>query len=292
MSGEGGQRLNTAAGAASEEPAAGGIDGTDLSIGYPAGRKSVVVCPQVRIPQGKISVLIGPNGSGKSTLLKAMARQLPLEKGVICLDRADVRSLTARQLARRLGILFQENVTPNDLTVEELAYYGRHPHRRLFDPLTPADQEAVENALRRSGADKLRGCLVNQLSSGQKQLAWIALLLAQSPDYLFLDEPTTFLDLAHQFEVMELVRSINRELGCTVVLSVHDLNLAAKYADYLLVVKEGAIVAHGAPLDVLTAERLRDVFEVETKVMLDEQTNTLYCLPLGRRVQISEGIHE
>ena len=232
-------------------------------------------------------MLIGPNGSGKSTLLKTLARQLVPEQGTVYLDGQDVSKLSGREFALRLGILFQENVAPNDLTVEELTYHGRYPHRRLFESIRPEDRQAVEQALELCGAQALRQRPISQISSGQKQLAWIAMLIAQSPDYLFLDEPTTYLDLAHQFDVMNLVRRLNRELGNTIVISVHDLNLAARYADHVFALREGRIVASGPPQEVLTVEILRAVFDVETRVIRDP-AGELHCLPIGRASSLED----
>ncbi len=259
-----------------------GLAGSGLVVRYQKHQTPVIDGQSVTIPSGKISVFVGPNGSGKSTLLKALARQLSPEDGSVILDGRDIATLPAREVARRLGILFQENVAPNDLTVEELAYHGRYPHRRIFESITEEDRNAVTEALRMAGADKLRNRPVSQLSAGQKQLAWIAMLLAQAPHYLFLDEPTTFLDLAHQFDVMELVRRLNRELGKTILLVVHDLNLAARYADHVFALREGRIVASGTPSEVFTADTLRDVFEVEAQILRDETSGTLCCIPTGR----------
>lgn len=259
-----------------------GMGAINLTVRYQKERPPAVVGQSVAIPAGGISVFIGPNGSGKSTLLKALARQLLPESGVVILDGHDIATLTAREIALRLGILFQENTAPHDLTVEELAYHGRYPHRRLFESLTPEDRAAVEKALELCGATPLRHLPISQISSGQKQLAWIAMLLAQSPHYLFLDEPTTFLDLAHQFDVMNLVRRLNRELGNTIVISVHDLNLAARYADRIFALRDGKVVAAGAPEEVLTEQTLRAVFDVESRIYRDEATGALHCLPIGR----------
>jgi len=259
-----------------------GLAGTGLVVRYHKHQPPVVAGQSVTIPTGKITVFVGPNGSGKSTLLKALARQLTPEDGSVILDGRDIATLPAREVARRLGILFQENMAPNDLTVEELAFHGRYPHRRIFESVTEEDRRAVAEALCLAGARDLRNRPVSQLSAGQKQLAWIAMLLAQAPQYLFLDEPTTFLDLVHQFDVMELVRRLNREQGKTVLLVVHDLNLAARYADHVFALREGRIVASGTPAEVFTAATLRDVFEVEAQIIRDEASGTLWCMPTGR----------
>lgn len=258
------------------------LTGESLSIRYRKDQAPVIAEASITIPTGKVSVLIGPNGSGKSTLLKALARQLDLEHGHVVLDGKDVAAYSARDLARCLGILFQENLAPNDLTVEELIYHGRYPHRHLFESMTDADHTAVEKAMRLACLESLRHRMVNQLSSGQRQLAWIGMLLAQETQYLFLDEPTTFLDLAHQFDVMDLIRRLNEELGKTIVLVVHDLNLAARYGDCIFAMRAGQIVASGSPEEVLTSETLCEVFEVEARCGRDNETGTLFCLPMGK----------
>lgn len=264
------------------------LGGADLTIGYQKERPPVIVGQNIEIPVGRISMLIGPNGSGKSTLLKTLSRQIQPRGGFVIMDGRNLASMGVREIARTLGILFQENNAPNDLTVEELVYHGRYPHRRLFDALSPEDRFAVEQALALSGADRLRHRPISQISSGQKQLAWIAMLLAQSPHYLFLDEPTTYLDLPHQFDVMNLVRRLNRELGNTIVITMHDLNLAARYGDHIFALHEGRIVAAGRPEEVLTTQTLRTVFDVESRLFRDEQTGSLHCVPIGRRPPGSE----
>lgn len=260
-----------------------GLSGAGLTIRYEKDRPAVISGQTIMIPPGKVSIFIGPNGCGKSTLLKALARQLAPESGALLLDGRDIAEMSGREIALRLGILFQENSAPNDITVEELACHGRYPHRRLFEALTADDMAAVVKALDLCGATALRDRPVSQISSGQKQLAWIAMLLAQAPHYLFLDEPTTFLDMAHQFDVMNLVRKLNRELGNTIVISVHDLNLAARYADCIFAMRDGRIVASGTAEDVLTVETLGAVFDVETRIYRDMETGALHCMPIGRR---------
>lgn len=261
---------------------ADGLSGRHLTVRYQSKRPPVISDQSVTIPTGKITAFIGPNGSGKSTLLKTLARQLQPDAGIVILDGREIRSLSGGHLARRLGMLFQENTAPSDLTVEELTCHGRYPHRRLFESLTPDDAVAIERALELSGAVHLRHRPISQLSSGQKQLAWIAMLLAQSPAYMFLDEPTTFLDMAHQFDVMDLIRRLNTQLGTTVVISVHDLNLAARYAHHILAIREGTVVAAGSPSEVLTVDILRRVFEVEANIINDPTVGGIHCIPLGR----------
>ncbi|HTI99668.1 MAG TPA: ABC transporter ATP-binding protein [Dongiaceae bacterium] len=259
-----------------------GLTGERLCVRYHARQPFVLNEVSLAIPPGKISAFIGPNGSGKSTLLKTLARQLKPESGRVLLDGADLAQFAPRQLAQRIGILFQENIAPGDLTVERLVYHGRYPHRKLFEPLTAEDHEAVAKALRLTGVAALRERRVSHLSSGQRQLSWVAMLLAQAPDCLFLDEPTTFLDLAHQFDVMDCLQRLNRQLGQTIVLVVHDLNLAARYADRLFALRDGRLVATGPPAEVLTPETIRRVFDVETRVLDDGPQGLRFCLPVKK----------
>ena len=265
-----------------------GLRGERLTVRYDRSLPLVLDGQSIAVPVGRIVALVGPNGSGKSTLLKALARQLCPQDGRVVLDGRDAAALTRLAFARRVGMLFQENTAPSGLSVEDLAYYGRHAHLRLFDALSPADHEAVERALLLAGVAALRDAPVQQLSAGQRQLAWIAMALAQETQYLFLDEPTTFLDLAHQFEIMDLLRTLNREHGKTVILVVHDLNLAARYADHLFALREGRIVASGPIGEVFTAATIRRVFDVEARVLRDPEGGFPYCLPLGQVAPATE----
>jgi iron complex transport system ATP-binding protein len=258
------------------------LSGEQLRVRYDPRESLVIDGESIRISIGKITALIGPNGSGKSTLLKTLARQVTPEAGRVILDGNDVVTMPSVELARKLGILFQENVAPGDLTVEELVFHGRHPHRRLFESLTPEDATAVDEALRLADLDDLRHRQISHLSAGQRQLAWIAMAVAQAPHYLFLDEPTTFLDLAHQFDVMDLIRRLNRELGKTIVLAVHDLNLVARYADHVFALRDGKIITSGTPTELLTVEILRQIFDVETKIIRGEAHETFFCVPIKK----------
>ncbi len=264
------------------EPASRAIAAEDLCVRYDPRFPAVLNGASLRIAEGKITVLIGPNGSGKSTLLKTLARQLEPESGRVILNGRDIRSVPSRELAKSLGILFQEHHAPGDLTVEELVFHGRYPYGGLFQSLTQIDLEAVEEALQLTDLLALRHRPLSELSGGQRQLAWIAMALAQEPRYLFLDEPTTFLDLAHQFDLMDLIRRLNRNSGKTVILVLHDLNLAARYADSIVAMRHGRIVASGAPDEVLTTEILRTVFDVEARIIRDEANRILFCLPEKR----------
>ncbi len=246
--------------------AASELVGEDLAIGYPTTSEPVVECDTVVVPRGEVTALVGPNGSGKSTLLKSMANQLAPESGHVLLDGEQVQSLDSKQLARRLGLLSQENESPGSLTVEDLVYHGRYPHRGFFESVTEEDNAAVDRAIDLAGVDHLRDQELRNLSGGQKQLAWIAMVLAQDTDVLLLDEPTTFLDLHHQLRVMDVVQTLNRERDVTVGVVLHDIAQAARFADNLIAMRDGEMYDWGPPTDVVTEELLADVFRVDATV--------------------------
>jgi iron complex transport system ATP-binding protein len=245
--------------------------GEDLVVGYPSGDEPVIDGESIRVTPGEVTALVGPNGSGKSTLLKALADQLALDAGTIHLDGTTVHDLSTNELARKLGLLSQENVSPDSISVERLVEHGRYPHRSFFDSLTDADRQAIDRAISLAGIDHLREREVGSLSGGQKQLVWITMVLAQETDVLLLDEPTTFLDLHHQLEVMEIIETLRDESDITVVLVLHDIDQAARYADHVVALKEGAIHTRGSPEEVITEELLADVFEVDARVELTER---------------------
>jgi len=246
--------------------------GEDLAISYPATDEPVVECETVVLPAGEITAIVGPNGSGKSTILKAMANQLSPDAGRVMLDGQQVQSLGSKRLARKLGLLSQENDSPGTFTVEDLAYHGRYPHRGFFDSLSAEDHEAVDRAIALAGVDHLRDTEMANLSGGQKQLAWIAMILAQNTDVLLLDEPTTFLDLHHQLRVMEVVRTLNDEAGVTVGIVLHDVGQAARFADNIVAMCDGEPYDWGPPTDVVTEDLLAEVFQVNASVDADSDT--------------------
>ena len=259
-----------------------GIAARDIVVRYERSREPVLENQSLDILPGKINVLIGPNGCGKSTLLKAMARQLRLASGTITIDKRDITTMSSLELASRVGILFQENIAPNDLTVQELIYYSRYAKLKLFESLKEADHAAVERAMEKTNTLRWRDRLIRELSSGQRQLVWIALLLAQESTYLFLDEPTTFLDMANQMEVLDCVSRLNRELGNTVVMSIHDLNMAILFADWIFVMKDGKVVSCGKPKDIITAELIQYAFGVDVRVV-DNGDGQVYCIVKRKR---------
>jgi len=238
----------------------------DLAVGYPSTDGPVVDCETLHLPAGEVTALIGPNGSGKSTLLKTVAGQLAPDRGTALVDGEAVHELGSTELARRLGLLAQENTAPGSVTVEELAYHGRYPHRGFFEPVDDDDHRAVERALSLTGVEHLRDEPVGNLSGGQKQLAWVAMVLAQETDVLLLDEPTTFLDLRHQLEVLQVVRTLVAERDVTVGVVLHDVARAARFADNVIALADGALYDWGPPGEVITEQLLAEVFGVDAAV--------------------------
>lgn len=219
------------------------------------------------VPTGRMTAVVGPNGSGKSTLLRGMSRLLTPQSGRVLLDGKDIHQLPARELARQLGVLPQGPVTPEGITAAELVSRGRHPHRGLFARLTTEDQQAIDDALAAVELAELRDRPVDHLSGGQRQRVWIAMVLAQGTQHLLLDEPTTYLDLAHAVDVMNVVHAAAHSAGRTVVTVLHDLTLAARYADHLVVMGDGRIAAQGVPGEVLSEQLLADVFGLRATVV-------------------------
>ena len=246
--------------------------GEDLAIGYPTTDEPVVECERVLLPAGEVTALVGPNGSGKSTLLKTMADQHQPDDGRILLDGERIQSFGSKELAREMGLLSQENESPGTITVEDLVYHGRYPHRGFFESVTDADQAAVDRAIDLAGVDHLRDSEMSNLSGGQKQLAWIAMVLAQETDVLLLDEPTTFLDLHHQLRVLSVVRTLNQEEDVTVGIVLHDIGQAARFADNLIAMQDGSLYDWGPPTEVVTEQLLADVFRVDASVDSESPT--------------------
>jgi iron complex transport system ATP-binding protein len=238
----------------------------NITLGY-AADEPVVAGLSLEVPAGRMTAVVGPNGSGKSTLLRGMSRLLKPSGGRVLLDGKDIHQLPARELARQLGVLPQGPVTPEGITAAELVSRGRHPHRGMFARLTPEDQQAIDDALDAVELAELRDRPVDQLSGGQRQRVWIAMVLAQGTPHLLLDEPTTYLDLAHAVDVMNVVHAAAHTSGRTVITVLHDLTLAAQYADHLVVMGEGKIAAQGRPVDILDEKLLADVFGLRATVV-------------------------
>ena len=249
--------------------------GEDLELRYPTSEEPVVDCARLDIPEAAVTALVGPNGSGKSTLLKALSNHLEPETGTVRIHGEDLESFSQKALARELGVLSQENDSLGSISVEDLVYHGRYPHRGFFDSVSETDREAVERALELAGIEHLRDAELGQLSGGQKQLAWIAMVLAQDTDVLLLDEPTTFLDLNHQFRVLETIRELNEAKGVTVAVILHDISQAARFADYVVAMCDGELYDWGPPDEVVTEQLLADVFGIEATVRHEPELQVL-----------------
>jgi iron complex transport system ATP-binding protein len=266
-------------------PRAGGtpsrLYARDLSLGY--GSHSVVRDLDVVIRDGRITGIVGANACGKSTLLRGLARLLKPTAGTVILDGTDIHRRPTGEVARTLGLLPQQPVVPTGVTVTDLVGRGRYPHQSGFRRWSPEDDAIVAEALDLTGTIDLADRLVDELSGGQRQRVWIAMALAQHTDLLLLDEPTTYLDLAHQIDVLDLLAELNASRGTTIVMVLHELNLAARYADHLIAMRGGQIRAEGTPDEVITEDIIRDVFSLASRVVLDPVTATPMVLPLSTR---------
>jgi iron complex transport system ATP-binding protein len=251
---------------------------------------AVVSGLDLSIPAGKITALIGPNGCGKSTLLRGLARLMKPRDGAVYLDGGLIAKLPTREVARRLGILPQAPSAPEGLTVGDLVAQGRYPHQCWFQQWSKEDARMVEQALITTGLTEMADRPLEKLSGGQRQRAWIAMALAQGTSILLLDEPTTFLDLSHQLDVLHLLRHLNEEDGRTVVLVIHDLNHAARFAHHLVAMSEGRIVVEGSPEEVMTPRVLHDVFGVDAEIVPDPRTGAplcvAYAMPASRHTAV------
>ncbi|MEH1164052.1 ABC transporter ATP-binding protein [Micromonospora sp. CPCC 205539] len=251
-----------------------------LRLAYPG--RIVVDDLDLDLPTGRITVIVGPNACGKSTLLRALARLMPPAAGCVRLDGEAIHGLPTRQVARQVGILPQSPVTPAGLTVADLVSRGRSPHQTWWRQWSTSDEAAVTAALAATDMTDLAHRPVDELSGGQRQRAWIAMAVAQETPVLLLDEPTTFLDLSHQIDVLDLVVDLNRRDGRTIVMVLHDLNQACRYADHLVAMKGGRIVAQGDPTAVITTEMVAEVFDIDCQITVDPISGTPLIIPAGR----------
>ncbi|MFI6323854.1 ABC transporter ATP-binding protein [Nonomuraea sp. NPDC050556] len=257
------------------------LEARGVRLGY--GERVIVDGLDLGIEAGTVTTIIGPNGCGKSTLLRALGRLLKPSGGEVLLDGRNIASIPTREVAKTLGVLPQAPSAPEGLTVADLVARGRHPHQTWYRQWSSDDESAVGSALAMTGLSDLADRPLDELSGGQRQRAWISMALAQGTDLLLLDEPTTFLDLAHQVEVLELVRHLHEEAGRTVVMVLHDLNLAARYTDRLVAMREGRVIAAGTPHEVLTEDLLREVFDLDAKIIADPVAGTPLVVPIGTR---------
>ncbi|GAA1809153.1 ABC transporter ATP-binding protein [Actinomadura chokoriensis] len=257
-----------------------------VAVGY--GGRTVIDGLDVEIPSGVVTTIIGPNGCGKSTLLRTLSRLLRPAAGTVVLDGADIAGLKTRDVAKKLGLLPQAPVAPEGLTVADLVARGRHPHQGWLRQWSSDDADVVERALAMTGVEDLATRPVDTLSGGQRQRVWISMILAQGTDLLLLDEPTTYLDLAYAIDVLDLVDDLH-ESGRTVVMVLHDLNLATRYSDNLIVMRAGSILAQGHPRDVITAELLHEAFGLRAEVIDDPVGDRPLIVPIGR-AHVREGV--
>ncbi|MGB3517221.1 MAG: ABC transporter ATP-binding protein [Elainellaceae cyanobacterium] len=256
------------------------IEARNLTLAY--GRTTIIHQVSLAIPPGQITVLVGANSCGKSTLLKGLGRLLKPCTGQVYLNNKPLASQSTKAIARHIALLSQNPVAPEGLTVRELVAQGRYPHQTWLQQWSIQDEQAVDDALQIADLEDLCDRPLDTLSGGQRQRAWIAMVLAQDTDILLLDEPTTFLDLAHQVEVLDLLYDLYQSQGRTIVLVLHDLNQACRYGHHVVAIKEGKIYAQGAPSVVMTATMVQDVFGLKSKIIADPVTGTPMCIPIAR----------
>ncbi|TDU90310.1 iron complex transport system ATP-binding protein [Kribbella voronezhensis] len=256
------------------------LSAENLAVGY--DQREIIHDLSVRIPAGKISVIVGANACGKSTLLKTLARLLKPSRGSVLLDGRSIQQIPTREVATRLGLLPQAPTAPEGITVADLVGRGRYPRQGWIRQWTSADDEAIADAMLSTDVLEIADRPIDELSGGQRQRVWIAMALAQETGILLLDEPTTFLDLTHQIDVLELLVDLNKRDQRTIVLVLHDLNQACRFGDHLIAMKNGAIVAEGNPADVITEHLVQDVFGLPVKVIPDPVAGTPMVVPLGR----------
>lgn len=247
----------------------------ELSSGY--DKELVFSKLSTTIEEGKISTIIGPNGCGKSTLLKTIGRILHKKSGNIYIQDQNMEKLHTRDIAQKLAVLSQNPIAPNGLKVEELISYGRYPHRKNIGRLTPKDKEMIHWAMSITHTLPFRDRNIEQLSGGQRQKVWLAMALAQETKILLLDEPTTYLDMAHQLEVLHIVKKLNEQHGCTIVMVLHDINHAARFSHQIIAMRNGNIIAEGVPEQIMTPEVLEDVYHIAARIMIDPETGCPVC---------------
>lgn len=241
------------------------------NISFSYDEKSILRQLNLEIQKGEILSIVGPNGSGKSTILKNITKKLSYHEGTIYIEEDDLKSIPSKKMAKKLASLSQHQSSPSDFTVKQLVNYGRMPHKKWFEPISDNDKQQIEWAMEKTGVKKLENYPVLALSGGERQRVWIAMTLAQNPKILLLDEPTTYLDICHQLEVLDLVKELNDELNMTIVMVLHDLNQACKYSDRVCVMKDGIIKRIGKPEKVFTSALIKDVYNVEAIVSPAEE---------------------
>ncbi|MFC8846833.1 MULTISPECIES: ABC transporter ATP-binding protein [unclassified Micromonospora] len=264
------------------------LSGDGLTLAY--DRRTIAERLTVAVPDRSFTVVIGPNACGKSTLLRALARMLKPTAGTVLLDGRDIHAQPARRVARTLGLLPQTSIAPDGITVAELVARGRYPHQGLLRQWSRDDERIVGESMAATGVADLADRLVDELSGGQRQRVWIAMALAQQTELLLLDEPTTFLDIAHQIEVLDLCATLHEEQGRTLVAVLHDLNQAARYASHLIAMRDGQVVAAGPPRAIVTADLVERVFGLPCRVIDDPETGSPLVVPAARRVPTASAV--
>jgi iron complex transport system ATP-binding protein len=253
-----------------------GITVKNLTLGY--GGEPIIRGMNISIPKGQVSIIIGANGCGKSTLIKGISRILKPAEGAILLDGTDIHTTSSKEMAKRMAVLPQSPRAPSGLTVEELVAYGRFPHKRGFGNLNKQDFAIIDESLSIAGIAEFRQALLSNLSGGQRQRAWIAMTLCQKTEFMLLDEPTTYLDMAHILDVLSLLQRLNREESRTIVMVLHELNSASRFADHIIGMKDGAVIVQGPPREVVTPEALREIYQIEAEIVEDRKTGKPLCL--------------
>lgn len=256
------------------------LHGEKLRLGY--GNHVVADGLTVAIPDGKFTAIIGPNGCGKSTLLRTLSRLMKPMHGQVWLDGNEIHRFATKEVARRVGLLAQNSTAPGDISVAELVARGRYPHQPMFSRWREEDSQAVERALKATNIEDLADQPVDTLSGGQRQRAWIAMVLAQETSILLLDEPTTWLDISHQIDLLELLRDLNQKQGYTLAAVLHDLNQACRYATHLIALRDGKIIAEGAPTEIVTPELIEAIYGLRCMIIEDPVAHTPLVVPLGR----------
>lgn len=257
------------------------LHGATLTLGY--GKKIIAESLNVSIPNGKFTAIIGPNGCGKSTLLRTLSRLMKPINGQVWLDGEHIERFATKEVARRIGLLPQNASAPGDISVRELVCRGRYPHQPLFTRWRDEDEQAVSRAMKATGIEALASQSVDTLSGGQRQRAWIAMVLAQETSILLLDEPTTWLDISHQIDLLELLTALNKEQGFTMAAVLHDLNQACRYANHIIALREGKIIAEGDPREIVTAGLIERIYGMRCVIIEDPVAGTPLVVPLGRR---------
>jgi len=252
----------------------------DVSVGY--GERTVLDTLNIDIKRGAITSIVGPNGCGKSTLLRTMSRLLSPSQGEIILDGKSIHDIPTRKLATQLGLLPQTPIAPDGIVVADLVGRGRTPHQGMLGRWSQQDYDIVAEALETTGISDLAERSIDELSGGQRQRVWIAMALAQRTETLLLDEPTTYLDVKHQLDVLDLLTELNRDRGTTIVMILHDLNLAARYSDELVAISNGEVFAHGHPRKVITKENVKSVFGIDSVIITDPVSDHPAVMPIGR----------